>query len=80
MKKKSEAKKMGMITSTKNCTVSVMVKNLQNEASFRTVNHVEELNNIQNPVLQESGRNKRNLMKETEDLSIESDNWRHMKK
>ena len=57
-----------------------MVKNLQNETSFRTVNHVDKPNNIQNPVLQESGGNKRNPMNETEKLSIESDNRRHLKK
>ena len=83
----SEAKKMGMITSTKNCTVSVMVKNLQNETSFRAVNNVDELNKIQNPVLRESGRNKRKFMKEAEELSCEKgqerfspDNKRPMKK
>ena len=83
----SEAKKMGMITSTKNCTVSVMVKNLQNETSFRAVNNVDELNKIQNPVLRESGRNKRKFMKEAEELSCEKgqerfspDNRRPMKK
>ena len=62
---------MGMITSTKNCKVSVMVKNLQNETSFKAVNNVDELNKIQNPVLRESGRNKRKLMKEADELSCE---------
>ena len=78
---------MGMITSTKNCTVSVIVKNLQNETSFRAVNNVDELNKIQNPVLRESGRNKRKFMKEAEELSCEKgqegfspDNKRPMKK
>ena len=83
----SEAKKMGMITLTKNCTVSVMVKNLQNKTSFRAVNHVDQLNNIQNPVLRESGRNKRKFRKEMEVLSIKNgqekispDNKRQKKK
>ena len=78
---------MGMIASTKTRIVSVMVKNLQNETPFRAVNHVDELNNIQNPVLRESGRNKRKFMKEIEVLSIEKrqekfspDNKRQMKK
>ena len=48
-----------------------MVKNLQNEASFRAVNRVDELNNIQNSLLRDSGRNKQNLMKKTEQLSRE---------
>ena len=76
--KNSEAKKTGMITSTINCKVSVMVKNLQNKTSFRAVNHVDELNNIQNPVLRESGRNKRKFMRETED-KISLDNRRQIK-
>ena len=67
--------------------VSVNVKNLQNETSFGGVNHADELNNIKNSVSQESGRNKRKLMKETEAVSSEkgleklsSDNMRQMKK
>ena len=76
-----------MIISTKNSTVSVMVKNLQNETSFKAVNKVDELNKIQNHVLRESGRNKRKFMKEAEELSCEKgqekfspNNKRHMKK
>ena len=64
-----------------------MVKNLQNETSFKAVNNVDELNKIQNPVLRESGRNKRKFMKEEEELSCEKsqarfspDNRRQMKK
>ena len=62
---------MGMITSTESCTMSVMVKNLQNETSFRAVDHVDELNDIQNPVIRENGRNKQKFTKETEELSTE---------
>ena len=48
-----------------------MVKDLQNETSCRAVNHVDELSNIQNPVLRESGHNKRKFTKDTEELSGE---------
>ena len=51
--------------------MSVIVKNLQNETSFRAVNNVDKLNKIQNPVLRESGRNKRKFMKEADELSCE---------
>ena len=64
-----------------------MVTNQQSETSFRVVNHVDELNNIQNPVLRDCGRKKRKIMKEPEELSSEkvrekfsSDNKRQMKK
>ena len=64
-----------------------MVKNLQNETSFKAVNNVDELNKIQNPVLRESGRNKRKFMREAEELPCENgqeryspDNKRQMKK
>ena len=62
---------MRLITSTKNCTVSVIVKNLQNETSFELVNNVDKLKKIQNPVLRESGRNKWKLVKEADELSCE---------
>ena len=54
----SEAKKMGMITSTKNCAVSVMVQNSQYETSFQPVNYVNDLNKVKNAVLRESAREK----------------------
>ena len=54
----SEAKKMGMITSTKNCAVSVMVRNSQNETSFQPVNYVNDLNKVKNAVSRDSTREK----------------------
>ena len=54
----SEAKKMGMITSTKNCAVSVMVRNSQNETSFQPVNYVNDLNKVKNAVLRDPAREK----------------------
>ena len=48
-----------------------MVKNVQNEASIKAVNNVDELNKIQNPVLRESGRNKRKFMEEADELPSE---------
>ena len=53
-----EAKKMGMITSTKNCAVSVMVRNSQNETSFQPVNYVNDLNKVKNAVLRDPAREK----------------------
>ena len=52
----SETKQMGMITSTKNCAVSVMVRNSQNETSFQPVNHVNDLKKVKNAVLIDSAR------------------------
>ena len=46
----SEAKKMGLITSTKNCAVSVLVKSSQKETSFKPVNYISDLNKVQNAV------------------------------
>ena len=64
-----------------------MVTNQQSETSLRVVNHVDELNKIQNLVLRECGRKKRKIMKEPEELSSEKgrekfspDNKRQMKK
>ena len=54
----NEAKKMGMITSTKNCAVSVMVRNSQNETSFQAVNYDNDLNKVKNAVLRDSAREK----------------------
>ena len=54
----SEAKKMGMITSTKNCAVAVMVRNSQNENSFQHVNYVNDLNKVKNAVLRDPAREK----------------------
>ena len=54
----SEAKKMGMITSTKNCAVSVIVRNSENEISFQPVNYVNDLNKVKNAVLRELAREK----------------------
>ena len=54
----SEAKKMGMTTSTKNCAVSVRVLYSQNETSFQPVNYVNDLNNVKNAVLRDSAREK----------------------
>ena len=54
----SEAKKMGMITSTKNCAVSVMVRNSQNETSFQPVNYVNYINKVKKAVLRYSAREK----------------------
>ena len=50
----SEAKRMGMITSTKNCAVSVMVRKSQNETSFQPINCVNDLNEVKNAVLRDS--------------------------
>ena len=47
---------MGMITSTKSCAVTVMVRNSQNEASFQPVNYVNDLNKVKNAVLRDSAR------------------------
>ena len=54
----SEAKKMGIITSTKNSAVSVMVRNSRNETSFQPVNYVNDLNKVKNAVLRDSAREK----------------------
>ena len=48
-----------------NTKSAVMVKNLQNEISFRTLNHLVELNSIQNSVLVDTGRKRQKIMKET---------------
>ena len=45
-----------MITSTKNCAVSVMVRNSQSETSFQPVNYVNDLNKVKNAVLRDSAR------------------------
>ena len=52
----SEVKRMGMITSTKNCEISVMIRKSQNEASFQPVNYVTDLNKINNSLLRDSVR------------------------
>ena len=55
---KHEEQKMGMITSTKNCAVFVMVRNSQNETLFQRVNYVNGLNKVKNAVLRDSAREK----------------------
>ena len=54
----SEAKKMDMITFTKNCALSVMVQNSQKETSFQPVNYVNDLNKVINAVLRDPAREK----------------------
>ena len=54
----SEAKKMVMITSTKNCAVSVMVRKSQNETSFLPFKNVNDLNKVKNAVLRDPAREK----------------------
>ena len=54
----SEAEKMVLITSTKNCAISVMVRNSQNKTSFQPVNYVKDLNKVKNAVLKDPAREK----------------------
>ena len=57
----SEAQKMVMITSTKNCAVSVMARNFQNEILFQFVNYVNDLNKVKNAVFRDSVIGKPNI-------------------
>ena len=70
---------------TKNCALSVVVKNLQ-KASIKPVNQVEDLKNIQSPVLRDSGRKRQKFINKVEELLKENgtektslDNKRQMK-
>ena len=55
---RAEANRQGFITSTKNCSVSVLVKRNNNDTGYHNINQISDLENVKNPIKRENQKRK----------------------
>ena len=54
----AEANRQGSIASTKNCSVSVLVKRNNNDTGDYNINQFSDLENVKNPIKRENNKKK----------------------
>ena len=55
---RAESNRQGFITSTKNCSVSVLVKRNNNDTGYHNINQISGLENVKNPIKRENQKMK----------------------